>query len=91
MIQPPLIWRDLSFNTDGEDVYPPKPASLLLAEVAIKRIGPGERVLDACTGSGVAGLAVARYVPDSVVTLADLAEPALKAARLHAEIGRAHV
>jgi len=80
-----FTWRDLQIHTDPE-VYSPKPASLLLAEQAIERIQPGERVLDACTGSGVVGLAVARYVPGSTVTLADLAVPALEAARLNANI-----
>ncbi|KEF42750.1 MAG: hypothetical protein ER33_04225 [Cyanobium sp. CACIAM 14] len=65
-------------------MYAPKPASLLLAEVAVARVKPGERVLDACTGSGVVGLAVARHVEGSVVTVADLAESALAAARANA-------
>lgn len=73
----PLIWRDLRFAIDDGEVYAPKPASLLLAKQAIERLNPGDRVLDACTGSGVVGLAVARYVANSIVTVADLAEPAL--------------
>lgn len=80
----PLLWRDLRFETSDAQVYAPKPASLLLAEVATGRVKPGERVLDACTGSGVVGLAVARYVPGALVTVSDLAEPALATARGHA-------
>ena len=45
---------ELKFETD-DNVYAPKPASLLLADEAIKVIRPGARVLDACTGSGVVG------------------------------------
>ncbi len=80
----PILWRDLRFESSDAEVYAPKPASLLLAEQAISRIQPGERVLDACTGSGVVGIAVARHVPGTAVTVADLAEPALSAARQHA-------
>lgn len=80
----PLLWRDLRFDNSDVEVYAPKPASLLLAEQAIAQVKPGERVLDACTGSGVVGLAVARHVGGSVVTVADLAEPALETARRNA-------
>ena len=79
-----LQWRDLPFDTADAEVYAPKPASLLLADWAIKRIQPGERVLDACTGSGVVGLAVARHVAGSIVTVADLAEKALETANRNA-------
>ena len=81
----PLLWRDLRFDNADAEVYAPKPASLLLAEQAIDRIQPGAWVLDACTGSGVVGLAVARHVAGSVVTVADLAEPALETARRNAD------
>jgi release factor glutamine methyltransferase len=84
----PLLWRDLHFDIADADVYAPKPASLLLADQAIAQVRPGERVLDACTGSGVVGLAVARYVAGSVVTVADLAEPALATARRNASANR---
>jgi len=80
----PLIWRELRFDNADREVYAPKPASLLLAEVAIDQLKPGERVLDACTGSGVVGIAIARYVAGSIVTVADLAEPALETARRNA-------
>ncbi len=79
-----LHWRDLDFDTTDAEVYAPKPASLLLAEWAIQRIQPGERLLDACTGSGVVGLAVARHVAGSHVTVADLAEKALASASRNA-------
>jgi methylase of polypeptide subunit release factors len=80
-----LSWRQLQFDTADVEVYAPKPASLLLAEWAIERVNRGERVLDACTGSGVVGLAVARHVPGSVVTVADLAEKALDIASRNAK------
>jgi release factor glutamine methyltransferase len=80
----PLIWRELRFDNADREVYAPKPASLLLAGLAIDQLKPGERVLDACTGSGVVGIAIARYVTGSIVTVADLAEPALETAQRNA-------
>jgi len=80
----PIRWRELEFETDDENVYAPKPASLLLAEEAIKRIPPGSKVLDACTGSGVVGIAIAKYVEGADVSVSDVNESALAAARRNA-------
>jgi len=85
----PIVWRDLEFETDDENVYAPKPASLLLAEHAVKVIPRGAHVLDACTGSGVVGIAVAKYVAESQVGVSDINEAALEAARRNAR--RNHV
>jgi release factor glutamine methyltransferase len=82
-VKEPVSWRGLAFETD-DDVYAPKPASLLLAEEAIKSIQPGARVLDACTGSGVVGIAIAKHVPGAHVTVSDINEAALAAARRNA-------
>lgn len=79
-----IQWRELSFDASDRQVYAPRPASLLLAEQAIKRVRPGERFLDACTGSGVVGIAVARYVSGSEVSVADVNPAALAAARANA-------
>jgi len=81
---PPVKWRDLQFETDDMNVYAPKPASLLLAEQAIGRIPPGARVLDACTGSGVVGIAIAKHVRGAHVTVSDINNAALAAARRNA-------
>jgi len=81
----PILWNDLEFETDDANVYSPKPASFLLAEYASKLVRPGERVLDACTGSGVVGIAIAKYVKSASVVLADINEAALAAARRNAE------
>jgi release factor glutamine methyltransferase len=80
----PVLWRGLEFETDDENVYAPKPASLLLAEKAINRVRPGERVLDACTGSGVVGIAIAKYVVGSTVTVSDINDAALASAKRNA-------
>jgi release factor glutamine methyltransferase len=80
----PISWRNLEFETDDANVYAPKPASLLLAEEATKVIPPGARVLDACTGSGVVGIAIAKNVQGAEVTVSDINEAALAAARRNA-------
>lgn len=79
-----IHWRDLHFITDDPDVYAPKPASLLLAEIAVDRIPHSSTVLDMCTGSGVVGLAVAKYVDGSQVTLSDVNEKALSVVQANA-------
>jgi methylase of polypeptide subunit release factors len=76
---------ELKFETD-DNVYAPKPASLLLADEAIKVIRPGARVLDACTGSGVVGITIASQVPHAHVTVSDINEAALAAARRNASV-----
>jgi release factor glutamine methyltransferase len=80
-----ITWRDLSFDASDHQVYAPRPASLLLAAQAVERVHEGERFLDACTGSGVVGIAVARYVAAAEVSVADVNPAALEAARNNAE------
>lgn len=67
-----MNWNGLTFDTSNAEVYPPKPASLLLAEQAIKVIQPGDRVLDACTGCGVVAITIAKYVQHTDVFVSDL-------------------
>lgn len=86
-----IHWRDLSFDASNLQVYSPRPASLLLAEQAVARTNPGDRFLDACAGSGVVGIAVARYVPDAKVSVADVNPAALAAARHNASINQVHI
>lgn len=66
-----MIWKGLEFSTYNLDVYPPKPASLLLAEVATRVVRPQAKVLDACTGCGVVAIAVAKFVPQVEVCACD--------------------
>jgi release factor glutamine methyltransferase len=48
---------------------------------AAKKAGQGARMLDLCAGSGCVGLAVAAYVPECRVVMAEISEAALKVAR----------
>lgn len=61
----------------------PRPDTEVLAERAIEAARSCEepRVLDLCAGSGCIGLAVARHVPASHVTLGELDEEAVKICR----------
>mgnify|MGYP001584312598 CR=1 FL=1 len=80
-----MIWNGLTFNTGNSEIYPPKPASLLLAEIAIKVVRPGYKVLDACTGCGVVAIAIAKFVPQADVFAADLNPEAIVATKRNAE------
>ena len=80
-----MIWKGLTFDTGDSEVYPPKPASLLLAETAIKVVRPGDKVLDACTGSGVVAIAIAKFVPQTDVFASDLNPEAVAATKRNAE------
>ena len=80
-----MIWKGLTFDTGDSEVYPPKPASLLLAETAIKVVRPGDKVLDACTGGGVVAVAIAKFVPQADVFASDLNPEAITATKRNAE------
>ena len=84
MSKEPIRWNGLEFETDDAEVYSPKPASLFFAEEVIKLIHPGEQVLDMCTGSGVVGIAVAKFVENSSVILSDINDAALASAKRNA-------
>jgi HemK-like putative methylase len=84
MIYAPVQWNGLEFETDDADVYSPKPASLYFADLATELIHPGERILDMCTGSGVVGIAVAKFVRDASVVVSDINDAALSSAKRNA-------
>jgi len=84
MSKEPVRWNGLEFETDDAEVYSPKPASLFFAENATKLIHAGEHALDMCTGSGVVGIAVAKFVPDASVVISDINEAALTSAKRNA-------
>ena len=57
----------------------------VLAEIERKGVQK-PRVLDLCTGSGAIGIAIAAKVPDAVVTMMDVSEPALRTAMVNASL-----
>lgn len=62
------------------DVLIPRQDTEILAEESIRRIRPGDRVLDLCTGSGCLAVSIARYCPEAQVTASDISEAALSIA-----------
>lgn len=70
-----------------ERVLIPRPETELLAEMAIKTIEDGDKVLDLCTGSGCIAIALRREVKDKeiTVTAADVSADALELAKENAK------
>ena len=86
-----MMWRGLKFNIDNPEVYPPKPATLLLAEAALKVAKPGGNFLEIGTGAGAVAIAVARFVRVARVTASDINVVAIKVASLNAKLNRVKI
>ena len=67
------------------DVLCPRLDTEVLIEEAIKRIRPGSKILDMCTGSGCIILSLLHFVKNCTGTAADLSEKALKVAKENAK------
>jgi release factor glutamine methyltransferase len=80
-----FYWNGLEFDRTNPNIYPPKPASLLLAETTIKVVKPENKVLNACSGSGVVAISIAKFVPNVTVFVSDFNPDAVAATRLNAE------
>jgi release factor glutamine methyltransferase len=63
----------------------PRPETETLVEQALKKIQPGDVVLDLGTGSGAVAIAIARSSPASSVTAVEASAAALAVARSNAE------
>lgn len=76
-----------------ERVLIPRPETELLAELAIKTVEDGNKVLDLCTGSGCIAIAVRREVKDKeiTVTAADISAEALELAKENARANLAEI
>lgn len=69
----------------NEHVLIPRQDTEILVEEAMKRLRPGMRVLDLCTGSGCIGISLAKLSSAICVDGADISEEALKMAQKNAE------
>lgn len=67
------------------DVLCPRQDTEVLVEEALKRIRPGSKLLDLCTGSGCILISLLKYKEGCRGTGADLSEKALKVAMQNAE------
>lgn len=76
-----------------ERVLIPRPETELLAELAIKTVEDGNKVLDLCTGSGCIAIAIRREVKDKeiTVTAADISAEALELAKENAKANLAEI
>ncbi len=80
-----VLFMGHEFRVDPR-VLIPRPETELLTEMAIQLLEnhPGPRVLDLCTGSGCIGISIALACPGARVTLSDISEDALAAAKNNA-------
>ena len=71
-----------------KNVLIPRSDTEVLVETAVNLSGQSDselRILDLCTGSGCVGCALARFLPQSRVVLADVSPAALRVARENAQ------
>jgi release factor glutamine methyltransferase len=69
----------LQFNVDSR-VLVPRPETEILVEAALARIPETGRVLDLCTGSGCAAIAIAHERPELLVDAVDISKGACEVA-----------
>ena len=69
----------------------PRPDTEILCEEAIRRIRPGDQVLDIGTGSGALAVSIAHHVPGCSVTAVDVSDTALAVAAGNAKTNGADV
>lgn len=75
----------------SEDVLTPRQDTEILVEEALKRVRPGARILDLCTGSGCILISLLKLGPDLEGTGSDLSEKALEIAAENAEMNKVEV
>ena len=79
-------------KVDGR-VLIPRPETELLAEMAVKSVEEGDKVLDLCTGSGCIAIAVRKEVKDKEISVvaADISAGALEVAAQNAKDNAAEI
>lgn len=80
-----FTWKGLEFDVSNPNVYPPKPASLLLAETAIRVLDPKQKILEVGTGCGVVAIAIAKFVSHAHVVATDINPEAVSVAKQNAQ------
>ena len=80
----------LKFKVNS-NVLIPRQDTEVLVEEALKRIQPGMRVLDMCTGSGCIAVSIAKNVPHIEVHAVDISKQALNVAKDNAKLNEVSV
>lgn len=77
----------------NESVLIPRQDTEILVEEVIELAKGREsvKILDLCTGSGVIGISIAKYLPNAKVTLTDISKEALQVAKINAEKNKVEV
>lgn len=75
----------------NEHVLIPRQDTEILVEEALKRVLPGDKVLDMCTGSGCIAVSIAVMAREAKVYAADISAEALKVAKANAQRLQANV
>lgn len=66
------------------DVLIPRPETEHLVEAALRRISPGDLVLDVGTGSGAIAVSLAKHAPGATVLASDISPAATRVAKFNA-------
>lgn len=80
----------LKFKVNS-NVLIPRQDTEVLVEEALKRIQPGMRVLDMCTGSGCIAVSIAKNVPHVKMHAVDISKQALNVAKDNAKLNEVSV
>lgn len=80
----------LKFKVNS-NVLIPRQDTEVLVEEALKRIQPGMRVLDMCTGSGCIAVSIAKNVPHIEMQAVDISKQALNVAKDNAKLNEVSV
>lgn len=77
----------LNFFVDENVLIPRQDTEILVEEVIeiANKIGAG-KILDLCTGSGAIGISLAKYLPNSGLTLVDISKEAMQIAKKNVSI-----
>lgn len=82
----------LNFFVNESVLIPRQDTEILVEEVIELAKGrEGVKILDLCTGSGVIGISIAKYLPNAKVTITDISKEALQVAKINAEKNKVEV